>query len=274
MQSSKEIITDSYVGPRPYRRVKEDQIRFFGRDYEADQIVSLIFAHKLVLVYARSGAGKTSVFNGKVIPTLEDSGFEVLPLARIGTSGSKVDLDAADTKSLSSVNLNHYIFNTLQSLKDDVPLGLLLDKSLSEFLNEYFPPARLGSANEQERKKDKFKPQVLIFDQLEEIFNLYPDKWIKQQEEFFRQVNEALDNNFLLRIVFVMREDYIAQLVPFLNILPERLRPSYRLEALGYDAALDAIKRPLENMGLDSKKIEGLEVEVKELSTRSSEISN
>ncbi|MFY9796419.1 MAG: hypothetical protein WAK17_00515 [Candidatus Nitrosopolaris sp.] len=54
---------EPYVGPRSFGRDIVDQRRFFGRDEEGDEIVSLISAHKLVLVYAQSGAGKTSIFN-------------------------------------------------------------------------------------------------------------------------------------------------------------------------------------------------------------------
>jgi putative ribosome biogenesis GTPase RsgA len=48
---------EPYVGPRSFGRDIVDQ------DEEGDEIVSLISAHKLVLVYAQSGAGKTSIFN-------------------------------------------------------------------------------------------------------------------------------------------------------------------------------------------------------------------
>ena len=61
-----------YVGPRPFERNDEDRIRFFGRDQETNEIVSLIFGHPLVLVYAESGAGKTSLFNTAVAPALEE----------------------------------------------------------------------------------------------------------------------------------------------------------------------------------------------------------
>ena len=67
----------------PFRRDKEDRFRFFGRDVESDEIVSLITSHRLTLAYAQSGAGKTSIFNAHIIHTLEDHGFEVLPMARV-----------------------------------------------------------------------------------------------------------------------------------------------------------------------------------------------
>ena len=43
-----------YVGPRSFERMEADQRRFFGRDRESLEIVSLIYGHKLLLVYAHT----------------------------------------------------------------------------------------------------------------------------------------------------------------------------------------------------------------------------
>ncbi len=80
---------------------------------------------------------------------------------------------------------------------------------------------------------------------LEEIFSFYPNKWIDQQKEFFEQVADSLDNNPLLRVVLIIREDFLAQLDPFKGNLPERLRPRFRLERLNRNGAIAAIKGPL-----------------------------
>ena len=50
-----------------------------------------------------------------------------------------------------------------------------------------------------------------------------------------------------LRVLFVMREDYVAGLEPYLGVLPEKLRARYRLERLSPDQALQAVIRPLEH---------------------------
>ena len=91
-------------------------------------------------------------------------------------------------------------------------------------------------------------PRVVIFDQFEEIFSLYQDRW-KDREGFFEQVSTALEADPLLRVVFVMREDFIAQLDPYADLLPERLRTRFHMERLRREAALLAIKEPLRNTG-------------------------
>ena len=119
---------------------------------------SLIYGHKLVLVYAESGAGKTSIFNASIIPTLEQRGFDVLPLARVGI-GSSVPVTRTDdhsnttmtttiTDSTDITNLsesrsefNPYISNAFQSLLKNKTqdTSLLRNISLSQFLSIYCP---------------------------------------------------------------------------------------------------------------------------------------
>src|SRR5215204_4986491 len=253
IQSIQEKIKDNpYIGPRPFGRTLYDQLRFFGRNYETEEILTLILSHQLVLIYAQSGAGKTSILNANVIPELEKEGFKVLPIARVGVSPPSDDYvnDTNDSKS-DTVISNQYMLNALWSMKSDIDPRLLSNKSLSKFLNEYFP------SNDDE-VDDSSLPKVIIFDQFEELFNIFPKQWHVQQITFFKQITEALNKNPYLRIVFVIREDYLAQLDPFSKALPEKLRPRFRLERLRKDAAIQAIKGPLEkeNYSFEFKEIE------------------
>ena len=79
MAISTQELLKPYVGPRPFERTAEDQARFFGRNQEAKQIISLILSHPITLVYSQSGAGKTSLFNAQILPSLEEYEFQVLP---------------------------------------------------------------------------------------------------------------------------------------------------------------------------------------------------
>jgi Protein of unknown function (DUF4231) len=259
--SSSELKDDSfepYVGPRPFTRNKKDQSRFFGRGNETDRIRSLIFAHRLVLIYAQSGAGKTSIFNAQVIPSLEQSGFSILPIARVKMA-SKIQMESNSKTDFKVSDIsNIYIFNALQSLNNTIEPDSILNKSLIEFLNEQFPPTK--------DERGDLMPQILIFDQFEELFNLViDDRWIEQREDFFNQISHALIDNHLLRIVFVIREDYVTQLDPFREILPEKLRARFRLERLREDEAIEAIKGPLTRISLDEDEIKNLEIEIGEL---------
>ena len=77
-----------------------------------------------------------------------------------------------------------------------------LDKTnLSTFIEVYYPPKK--------NSRQKNYPQLLIFDQFEEMFNFYPENWQEQQQEFFKQIAEILKNNPLFRVVLIIREDYM-----------------------------------------------------------------
>ena len=255
-----------FVGPRPFRRDPEEQELFFGRNYESERIISLIYSHKLVLVYAQSGAGKTSLFNANIIPALEQKGLQVLPIVRVGIGSQMITKAhqanmAGGVSSLLEHEINPYIFNVFQSLvpdvsgdelleiltkdrgsvvKDDITKSTSSSKSLSEFLRDFFP--------HQIDRRGKNIPQILIVDQLEELFTFYsdPNKWHEQQEDFFNQISYVLENDPLLRIVFIIREDYLAQINPFVWLLPEKIKARFRLERLHKDSAFEAVRGPLE----------------------------
>jgi YVTN family beta-propeller protein len=233
-----------YIGPRAFRTVEADRLRFSGRDTEIDEIVALITSHRIVLIYAQSGAGKTSIINAGVIPSLAKDGFEVLPVARVQVTSLTSPISPKNgNNNIPSKVKNMYIYNALQSLgreKPEIKPESILDLALFEFLDRYFPTRK--------NENGEIRPQVLIFDQLEELFSFYPDNWIEQQRNFFQQVADSLDNNPFLRVIFIIREDFLAQLDPFRSILPEKLRARFRLERLRRREATSAIKKPLKKV--------------------------
>jgi len=223
---------EPYIGPRPFK--KDDGELFFGRDQEADELVSLITAHPVVLLYAQSGSGKSSLLNARVIPKLEsdDEGFEVLGPLRVQgqiPANFVVDKDS-----------NIYILNALLSYDQNADLSRLSRLTLSDYLQQR--PPRVNKFNEP-------SPRVIIFDQFEEIFTAYTERW-EQRMAFFEQVRNAIEGDRVpLRVVFAMREDYIAELDPYVSILPEKLRTRYRLEQLRKEPALLAVTKPLKGTG-------------------------
>lgn len=221
-----DIAKNPYVGPRPFTR--QDQKRFFGRDREASELLSLIVANRIVVLYAQSGAGKTSLLDAQVSPLLEAEGFEVWPFARV--QGPLIaDIDPA------AIN-NIYSFYTLFSWAgQDANLAKLKNQSIRQYLAE------------QPRNKDEFdyeQPRVIIFDQFEELFTAFPARW-QEREAFFNELNRALEDDPLLRIVISLREDYIAQLDPFAALMPRNLRTRFRLERMRGGSALEAIRDPI-----------------------------
>jgi len=221
-----------FVGPGPFAR--EDEQFFFGRDLEARELRALIIVNRAVLMYAQSGAGKTSLLNAGLIPLLEKEGFESYAPARI----SGLLPTGISPKQVT----NRFAFNVLCKWSGDKVEPDLVRKSLAEFLEE-----RKQVLSE---KEDTFRLRVLIFDQFEELFYLYPEA-LGQRQEFISQVSTALDQDRLLRCLFVIREDYLAHFDRYAPFLPDGLRARYRLEPLRRQAAIDAIRGPLTGKRLE-----------------------
>ena len=221
-----------YVGPSPFKQ--RDSDRFYGRAHEANELFSLACAHSVVLFYSQSGAGKTSLINAGVIPKLITEQISVFPVARVGIKLQK----GIKAKKISNV----FLFNTLLSLegkKEQQRVDHLFKMSLADYLKKQF------SNGEPE---DPYTLRVLIFDQFEELFTNFPERW-EEREPFFISIREALKQDPLLRIVFAMREEYVAELEPFAPMLPLRFQKRFRLERLRKEAAKDAIEGPVKNTG-------------------------
>lgn len=227
--------SEPYVGPRPFE--ENDRDVFFGRDQEANELVSLITAHPIVLLYAQSGAGKTSLVKAALIPLLvNEEKFDVLPPMRVREQAATV----AAPEKIDNI----YMFNALMSAthsKDDQPgrdddRSRLARMSLSDFL---------GQRKQLAGDAALFRPTVAVFDQFEELFTLYPERW-EERQRFFEQIRDALAEDSLLRVLFSMREDFIAELDPYAFCLPEKLRTRFRIERLNSRSALVAITQPLE----------------------------
>ncbi len=53
----------------------EDASLFFGRDREAQELTATIMSHRVTVLHAASGVGKTSLLNARIIPRLEGLGW-------------------------------------------------------------------------------------------------------------------------------------------------------------------------------------------------------
>lgn len=212
------VALEPYVGPRPFTRA--DEALFFGRERESRELAAWIAAHQAVLLYSQSGAGKSSLLAAGVVPLLEKRGAEVLGPARV-RGGRLID------------GVNVYTYNALTSLGDD-PERSFVGRTFEAFLSER--PRRANTL------------RVVLFDQFEELFTTTPERWT-DRAPFLEDLGAALDGDPSLRIVFAMREEYLANLDPHLHLLPERLRTRMRLERLELDAAVMALEGPVERAG-------------------------
>ena len=241
-----------FVGPRPFET--EDRDRFFGRTRELEELFSLIIAHRAILVYAQSGAGKTSLLKAGVIPRLVEQAYKVLPPARVH---GVLPADLAAEKVA-----NIFVFHALQHWTADLCHGPSAEEcgqtTLAEFLKTLVPPCRPD--------EESAAPMVIVFDQFEEFFTANSHRW-QERGPFFKQLSQAQEEIPTLKVVFVMREEYIAQLDPLAELLPEKLRTRMHLERLRGNSARSAVVKPFQSRGLsfDAGAAEKLLAELSEI---------
>ena len=224
-----------FVGPRPFE--KEDSDRFFGRTRESEELLSLIIAHRAVLVYAQSGAGKSSLLRAGVMKRLEDQQYQVLPSARVH------GLLPKDVPPESVQNI--FVYHAVQYWAATLPGGESVKDHAKTTLSEFLKPLVAAPAADEESSP----PLIVILDQFEEFFTTNAHRW-QERRPFFDQLAQALHDLPTMKVVFVMREEYIAQLEPFAELLPEKLRPRMHLERLRGNAARSAVVTPFQNRGL------------------------
>ncbi|MBP7960950.1 MAG: hypothetical protein KBG20_01440 [Caldilineaceae bacterium] len=241
-----------YVGPRTFTYA--DRNRYFGRENEAQALLARVISQRLVLFYAQSGAGKSSLINTRLVPDLRDAGFGVLPVGRVGgdlpDGVSKVgniylfnlllNLDASEEIQPEFANLT--LTNFLGGLVSDDGKSWTYDPALAE--SHQHDAAGDGEDNGEYENA----PYVLIIDQFEEIVTTHNNRWL-DRADFFQQLNDAMQADPNLWVVLTLREDYVAALDPYARYLDDRMRARFYMERMGVDAARQAISQPAENAG-------------------------
>lgn len=209
-----------YKGLVPYDR--HDQDKFFGRDHEKELLLGQILSHKVTLLYAASGVGKSSLLGAALIPELE----------------------ALDKENLDVAYHRSWIAEPACAVKDTVKQTLCRRKKITPDelyqLDDGDLPAFFDRCMDYSSD-----PIVLILDQFEELF-----RYQMQQPTFFPFIDQLADvmtdRKLPVTIVLSMREDFLAELSVFRGRVPELLSNGYRLQKLTWRQAQEAIVKPVE----------------------------
>jgi hypothetical protein len=220
-----------YPGAQPFRDDDVARQTFFGRDGAAIALSDQVLANRLVVVYAKSGVGKTSLLNAGVAPALRKAG--TIPLF---------------------LRVNDIEHDILRSVLDGIQAEAARQKV------EYHP----GDATSlwsffktaQFWRGDLLLNPVLIFDQFEELFTLQSDeardRFLSELSYLVRGVAPAsvADDARLsktappLQIVLSLREDFLGLLEEASGRIPQILDHRFRLAPLDRDTAAEAITCP------------------------------
>ena len=230
MSGTSELRPNPFVGPRPIQQGET----LYGRKKEVRELYEHLTGHRIVVLHSPSGAGKSSLVQAGLIPRLREAKFDVWRPIR-------VNLDPATVEGVP-VDVNRYVLSALVSLEDELPAPHR--RGPAEL-------ARLGFLDyldrRPRRKGRSEQSAVLIFDQFEEILSIAP-RAIEAKRAFFSALGAALDTGRYWAL-FVIREDYLAALAPYRDLIPTQLTNTYRLDLLGLEGAREAASKLAEEGG-------------------------
>jgi tetratricopeptide (TPR) repeat protein len=233
--AGEEATCSRYPGTRPFTDSPEDQARFYGREAEGEELYLRVLSVPLLVQFAASGLGKTSLLQAYLFPRLWLRPF--LPVM--------VRLDAATESLVDAV---------ARSLEQACKTkGLKFPKVRKDGLWELLSTALVW-------RDDLLLTPVLVFDQFEEVFTLRdrafrdtladelgalatgipPERMRAQQGDQSARFRARPD----VKIVISLREEHLGNLEEFSPAIPNLFRERLRLEPFDADAAGRAIVEP------------------------------
>lgn len=250
---STPVSTDRYPGLWPFKSNQADV--FFGRDREKEELFHRIRSCQVIVLFSKSGLGKSSLLNAGVGPLLAESGYMPVNI-RFSQTSEKNKEQAPTPIDILKASLKEY------SQKNE----LLFHKD-NPRLWEFFKTCQFPNG----------ATPVLIFDQFEEFFQ-YP---VEQLNDILLQLSELIHERppsriieWLLAIdtkdretsqlawavqppvkfVFAIRSDRLSELQKVDEVIPSVFSNRFELQALNEVNARSAIVQPAEKEDPDRFK--------------------
>jgi len=245
---------------------------FMGRDDDKEKLYQMITARQIVVLYGKSGMGKSSLLNAGIIPLLEHQ------------LNQKPKYFSVRLFNKGQEN-NVTFLPPLQTLIQTVSENTIEKEWLKPLKVDTYPKGELWYWLKQWQIEYPRVPIILFFDQFEELFS-YSDTEIEAfgeelrtliyqnipdyvsrgkslatlEQTAFNQKNEkereviekqiyAIYQKIDIKLVFSIRSDRMALLNKLTKYIPNILKHFYELGALTEEDAREAIKIPAQLEG-------------------------
>ncbi|MEE8304513.1 MAG: hypothetical protein V3S24_19000, partial [Candidatus Tectomicrobia bacterium] len=228
---------DRYPGTRPFADEAADQKLFFGRNSEVQELLHQILSTQLLVIYGKSGLGKTSLLQAGIFPRLRERDLLPLPMR----------LHDLEQPPL------HVFF---QAMADQCHRrGIDYTPGEMSSLWEFFKTVLF-------LRGEALQLPVLVIDQFEELFTLQDDHRrsvivqeladltsprLPEKIRAQRRAGEQLpysDRPPEVKLVLVIREDYLGVLQELTGPIPTILEQRYRLTEFDEQQARAAMEEP------------------------------
>ena len=255
--------TYRYQGTRPFTKTDEDL--FFGRDTDIEKLSQFIMLEKQVVLYGKSGLGKTSLLNAGVIPKLEREKYLVTTV-RFGSHTPEKDYSPTDIlrqNLMANLTYDNFLWTKLLQFSPDNFDKVSNFVKVAETLENLWYYCK--SIQIQKPGQQAF---LIVFDQFEELFT-YPDKEVVRFKQAFSELlnirvpqyvrtlikekgkdflsrveTQLLYRSLNIKVVFSIRSDKMSFLNRLKDFFPEILQKTYELEPLSIEQAESAIIKP------------------------------
>ncbi len=217
--------TPTFRYPGTHSFTAAQQLQFFGREREAKELFRLLALHPVVVLFGKSGIGKTSLLQAGLSPLLEELQLQPVKLRLNDTSHS----------------ISHQLWEQFND-GEYLPLGTPDNLSLLEYCRRFDHTVRGATM-----------APLLLLDQFEELFTLYSEL-PAQREDFIDQLTELLADSRQgaraardsgpVRVIISIRSDFLYLLDRLSARIPAILRCRYELSPLDEDNARLAITAP------------------------------
>jgi uncharacterized protein YjbI with pentapeptide repeats len=190
-----------YKGRHPFADTREDALLFFGREDEARALLHVVAAERLSALCARSGLGKTSLINARLMKGLRESGY--FPAAvRLTQDKERNPLRSICQGVLSEARRQ----------------GVQVSEASHDSLWQFFCEARFTQDGEPRRP-------VLILDQFEELFTIVREGSQAQFADLVGQLADLVRGRMpaALQAAAVQRLEQLPDGDPERKLLAQRL---------------------------------------------------
>ena len=224
-----------YPGTRPFSESPEDQQRFFGRHREGQQLYLRVLSVPVLLQFAKSGLGKTSLLQASLFPRLREKPFLPVMVRFNEKNESPVDAVARSIR---------------QACRTE---QLQVPEFRTEGIWELLSTALVW-------RDDLLLTPVLVLDQFEEVFTVrdraFRDALASELGALATRVppertglSEASDSEPPptppdVKILISLREDYLGALEVFSPAIPNLFHERLRLGPLSEEGAREAVTNP------------------------------